>query len=51
MSSYKHKSGAQKRRERQRRVNEQNKGSRTLFDVGVFEANAELDLEVPLEFY
>ena len=49
MSSYKHKSGAQKRRERQRRVNEESKGSRTLFDVGVFEANAELDLEVPLE--
>ena len=34
MSSYQHKSGAIKRREKQQRVNAEKKGSRTLFDVG-----------------
>lgn len=48
MSSYKHKSGAQKRRERQERVDEEKKGSRTLFDVGVFETNTESYSAVPL---
>ena len=43
MSSYQHKSGAIKRREKQRRVNAEKKGSRTLFDVGAraFKDNAE----------
>ena len=49
MSSYKHKSGAQKRQERQQRVNEEHKGSRRLFDVGVFEGSADPDSQVPLE--
>ena len=36
MSSYQHKSGAKKRRDKQQRVIEEKKGSRSLFDVGVF---------------
>ena len=35
MSSYKHKSGAQKRGEKEKRDKEAGKGSRTLFQVGV----------------
>ena len=31
-------------------MNEENKGSRTLFDVGVFEESADPDSQVPLEF-
>ena len=30
-------------------MNEENKGSRTLFDVGVFEGSADPDSQVPLE--
>ena len=30
-------------------MNEENKGSRTLFDVGVFDGSADPDSQVPLE--
>lgn len=49
MSSYQHKSGAIKRREKQQRVNAEKKGSRTLFDVGAFKDNAESGSEAELE--
>lgn len=35
MDTYKYKSGAQKRKERQKKIESSNKGSRTLFDVGI----------------
>lgn len=35
MDTYKHKSGAQKRKERQKKIESSNKGCRTLFDVGI----------------
>ncbi len=41
MSSYKHKSGAQKRSEKEKRDQEAKKGSRTLFQVGVLKATEE----------
>ena len=53
MSSYKHKSGAQKRQERQRRVNEENKEDLRRgvhrFHPGVFDGSADPDSQVPLE--
>ena len=45
MSLYHHKSGAIKRLERRQRVYEEKKGSRSLFDVDLFEDTAELGSE------
>ena len=41
MASYKHKSGAQKRSEREKRDQETKKNARTLFEVGVRKATEE----------
>lgn len=48
MSSYQHKSGAQKRREKQKRKEETSRGVRTLFDVWKGEGSSEVE-ETPVE--
>ena len=49
MSSYQHKFGAHKKREKQQCANEEKRGSRTLFDVGAFKDNAEAGSKAELE--
>jgi len=43
MSSYRHKSGAQKRQEKKTQENEAKKASRTLFEVGAYKRDKEGD--------
>ena len=48
MIFYQHKSGAEKRRERDDKVNQAKKGERTLFDVGINVASSSIcDLPEP----